>query len=102
MPIRVEYMDQLVFKTVTELHPDLLTPDELALKLANDPDLPVDGHIRETITHLKRSGVLRDHGGLVVPTHAAACTAALLLSDPDPHPDDICRPQLHTCRPDPS
>jgi hypothetical protein len=71
-------VERVVFEIVVELHPDHLTPAELVLKMAGDGDHLEAEAITEAIRDLRRSGLLRHVGEVVVPTHAALSAVALL------------------------
>jgi hypothetical protein len=79
MSLDAKQIERAVLETIIGLHPDHLTPPELVLKVAGVQD-PSE---RETILHairdLRRSGLLRCIGDVVVPTHAALYAAALFI-----------------------
>lgn len=55
-----------VLEFVLEIHPEHLTPEELVLKMASDPDRPEEEQVRLAIRDLKRSGLFRPGEGVVV------------------------------------
>ncbi len=73
-------LERAILELVVELHPDHLTVAELILKVADDQDHSEGGAVKEAITDLRSSGLLRYIDDTVAPTHAALCAVALLLS----------------------
>ena len=71
-----EWVERAVLGEVLELHPDHLTVQELTLKISCDRD---EGEVIEhSIRDLKGSGLLRNVGDVVAPTHAAIRAFILL------------------------
>lgn len=65
----------MVLLEIVALHPDHLTPDELATRLEDQPDRLA---ILDAVDELKRCGLVRATGEVIEPTHPAACMAAIL------------------------
>lgn len=66
---------------IVDLHPDHLTGEELVLKMALDPRKD-DGQAEKVefaLDGLLRSGLVRDGGGTIAPTHAALRCVELLI-----------------------
>lgn len=73
-----EVLERAVIEEALHLHPEHLTREEFARKMtvrAGDQGRAAD--VGEVIGELERSGLLRDHAGTVVPTHAAVRFAEL-------------------------
>jgi hypothetical protein len=67
-----------VLLTVLELHPEHLTVAELVSKVAGDRE-PSEGEpIKQAISDLRGSRLLRYTGDVVEPTHAAVRASELL------------------------
>ena len=61
----------VVLVEINNLYPELLTIDELILRL-EDPQGEISStRIKDAINALERSGVVRRNGQVVEPTHAA-------------------------------
>lgn len=76
-----EQVELAVLEEAIELHPQRLTVEELALRVAVDPDDDWEAKaVTAAIRDLRRSGLLRyrDDDRVVEPTHAALRAAALL------------------------
>lgn len=71
---RDRHVQRMVLLEVVALHPDRLTPDELAVRLEDDPDRLA---IMDAIDALKRSGLVRLTGEIIEPTHAAVGAAKI-------------------------
>lgn len=74
----VEEFERAVLAIVLELHPDHLTPTELALEVATDRAQLEAEAVEHAIRDLGGSGLLRCIGDVVAPTHAALRADALL------------------------
>lgn len=68
-------VEHMVLLEIVALHPECLTPDELAARLEGQPDRLA---ILDAIDALKRCGLVRLNGGIVEPTHPAMCMAMIL------------------------
>jgi hypothetical protein len=73
-----EVVERAVFEEALFLHPQHLTREEFVRKMTARRDDPGrGGDVTEAIGGLERAGLLRDHAGTVVPTHAAVRFAEL-------------------------
>ena len=73
-----EVMERAVIEEALFLHPQHLARGEFVRKMTIRPDDPGrSDDVTEAINGLERSGLLRDHAGTVVPTHAAVRFAEL-------------------------
>jgi hypothetical protein len=80
MPLRYdpEVLERAIIEKALYLHPQHLTREEFVRKMTVGPDDPGRGNdVTEAVGELERSGLLRDHAGTVVPTHAAVRFAEL-------------------------
>jgi hypothetical protein len=76
-------LERTVLTEIVELHPELLTIDELILRVARHPrDETTKEEIRNAIRDLRRSGLVRyrDDDEVVEPTHAALRAFDLLTA----------------------
>lgn len=73
-----EVLEHAVIGEALYLHPQHLTREEFVRNMTVGPDDPGRGDdVNVAINSLERSGLLRDHAGTVVPTHAAVRFAEL-------------------------
>ncbi len=73
-----EVLERAVIEEALYLHPEHLTREEFVRKMTVRPgDRGRATDVVEVIGELERSGLLRDHAGTVVPTHAAVRFAEL-------------------------
>lgn len=79
MSLDAKQIERAVLETIVGLHPDHLTPPELVLRVAGAHDPSEKETILHAIRDLRRSGLLRYIGDVVVPTHAALRASALLI-----------------------
>lgn len=75
-------LEHAVLHELIELHPARLTPAELRVWVAADPENAREKEaIGYAIRDLRRSGLVRLTGATVEPTHAALRAAALFAED---------------------
>jgi hypothetical protein len=73
-----EVLERAVIEEALYLHPQHLTREEFVRKMTVGPVDPGRGNdVTDAVGELERSGLLRDHAGTVVPTHAAVRFAEL-------------------------
>lgn len=75
MPLDSDPIEHSVLVEIVSLHPTSLTLPELILRMQVDD--PKGIAIQDSVQALKRSGLVRENGVLVEPTHAALCAAAI-------------------------
>lgn len=71
------WLEQAFLSEIVGLHPEKLTTDELALRMADGPGEADRIAVGDRLQELQRDGLIRLNGEVVEPTHAALRAAEI-------------------------